>query len=362
MSPQAEHRPRGPVEKNSLRVALLGYGTAGAHFHAPLIDAVDGLVLAAVVTSNPARRDQVHRDHPEARVLADAGEVWAARQSYDLVVVATPNGTHVPLAKAAIEARLPVVVDKPLASGAAEARALVRQAEAARVPLTVYQNRRWDGDFRTMRRLLTAGAIGHPLRFESRFDRWRPTVATDAWKESAANAGGILLDLGTHLVDQALVLFGPVRSVYAEIDARRPGATVEDDVFLALTHASGVHSHLWASAVAGQLAPRFRLLGDAGAYVTWGMDPQEAALRAGRKPGSPNFGERPAAEWGKVGAGDAARPFRTLSGEWTRFYEGVVDALTTGAPMPVDPKDAVRVLSILDAARRSASTRTVVDV
>ncbi|GAA0264946.1 Gfo/Idh/MocA family protein [Cryptosporangium japonicum] len=342
-----------------LRVALLGYGTAGASFHAPLIAAVDGLTLSAVVTS---RREQVLRDHPDARVLADPGEVWAARSSYDLVVVATPNHTHVPLARAAVDARLPVVVDKPLAGSAGDARELVKRAEKARVPLTVYQNRRWDGDFRTMRRLLTSGAVGHPLRLESRFDRWRPTVATDAWKENADNDGGILLDLGSHLVDQALTLFGPVRSVYAEIDAHRSGAAVEDDVFLALTHASGVHSHLWASALAGQLAPRFRLLGDAGAYVTWGMDPQEAALRAGRKPGSPNFGERPASEWGKVGAGDALRPYRTLTGEWTRFYEGVVTAVTTGAPMPVDPHDAVRVLTVLDAARRSASARTVVDI
>lgn len=342
-----------------LRVALIGYGTAGAYFHAPLIAAVDGLTVSAVVTS---RRDQVHRDHPDARVLADPGEIWADRQSFDLVVVATPNHTHAPLATAAIEARLPLVVDKPLAGSTAEASELVKRAERARVPLTVFQNRRWDGDFRTVRRLLTSGAVGHPLRLESRFDRWRPTVATDAWKESAANDGGILLDLGAHLVDQALTLFGPVRSVYAEIDARRPGAAVEDDVFLALTHGSGVHSHLWASALAGQLAPRFRLLGDAGAYVTWGMDPQEAALRAGRKPGSANFGERPADEWGKLGAGDAVRPYRTLTGEWTRFYEGVVTAITTGAPMPVDPHDAVRVLTILDAARRSASTRRVVDI
>ncbi|MFG1920311.1 Gfo/Idh/MocA family oxidoreductase [Cryptosporangium sp. NPDC048952] len=342
-----------------LRVALVGYGTAGAYFHAPLITAVDGLVLSAVVTS---RRDQVLREHPNARVLADASEVWSGRDLYDLVVVATPNSTHAPLAKAAIDARLPVVVDKPLAGTAAEARELVDRAAKARVPLTVYQNRRWDGDFRTMRRLLTSGAVGHPLRLESRFDRWRPTVATDAWKERAANDGGILLDLGAHLVDQALVLFGPVRSVYAEIDVRRPGAAVEDDVFLALTHASGVHSHLWASALAGQLAPRFRLLGDAGSYVTWGMDPQEAALRSGRKPGSPNFGERPADEWGKAGAGDAVRPYRTLTGEWTRFYEGVVTAVTTGAPMPVDPRDAVRVLTVLDAARRSAATRGVVDI
>jgi scyllo-inositol 2-dehydrogenase (NADP+) len=349
---------------SALRTALIGYGTAGAVFHAPLIAAVDGLALTAVVTSNPTRREHLRRAHPDATLLASPAEIWADKTSYDLVVVASPNGTHVPLARAAVDARLPVVVDKPLAGRASDARALVAHAEAHRVPLTVFQNRRWDGDFRTMRRLLTAGAVGHPLRLESRFDRWRPAVAVDAWKESAdpADAGGILLDLGSHLVDQALVLLGPVRSVYAELDTRRPGAKVEDDVFLALHHLSGARSHLWASALAGQLAPRFRLLGNAGAYVTWGMDPQEAALRAGHRPGSPGWGDRPAGEWGQVGAGDAVRPHRTLSGEWTRFYAGVVTALTTQAPMPVDPRDAVRVLTLLDAARRSASAGVVVDV
>lgn len=347
-----------------LRTALIGYGTAGSVFHAPLIAAVEGLVLTAVATSNPARRAQVERDYPDATLLDGPEEIWADKTSYDLVVVASPNGTHIPLARAAVDARLPVVVDKPLAGRAADARALVAHAEAARVPLTVFQNRRWDGDFRTARRLLTAGAVGHPLRLESRFDRWRPAVPAGAWKESSdpADAGGILLDLGSHLVDQAIVLFGPVRSVYAELDTRRPGAQVEDDVFLALRHAAGAHSHLWASALAGQLAPRFRLLGDAGAYVTWGLDPQEAALRAGRRPGSPGWGDRPPDEWGKVGAGDAVRPYRTLSGEWTRFYVGVVTALTTQAPMPVDPRDAVRVLTVLDAARRSASAGVVVDI
>jgi scyllo-inositol 2-dehydrogenase (NADP+) len=347
-----------------LRVALIGYCTAGSVFHAPLIAAVDGLRLSAVVTSNPARRDQVRRDHSDAVVLGSPEEIWADKASYDLVVIAAPNGTHAALARAAVDARLAVVVDKPLAGSAAEAKALVAHADAHRVPLTVFQNRRWDGDFRTMRRLLTAGAVGHPLRLESRFERWRPAVAAGAWKESAnpADAGGILLDLGTHLVDQAVVLLGPIRSVYAEIDARRPGAKVDDDVFLALNHLSGARSHLWASAVAAQPAARFRLLGDAGAYVTWGMDPQEAALRAGRRPGSPGFGDRPSNEWGKVGAGDGVRPYRTLSGEWTRFYAGVVASLTTDAPMPVDPRDAVRTLSILDAARRSASLGTVVDV
>jgi predicted dehydrogenase len=345
-------------------VALIGYGTAGSVFHAPLVDAVDGLMLSAVVTSNPVRREQAERDHPQAVTLNAPDEIWAAKASYDLVVVASPNGTHAGLARAAIDAGLPVVVDKPLAGTAAEAKALVAHAQARRVPLTVFQNRRWDGDFRTIRRLLAAKAVGHPVRLESRFDRWRPVVPRGAWKENPdpAAAGGILLDLGSHLVDQAIVLFGPIRSVYAELDTRRPGAQVEDDVFLALTHGSGVRSHVWASTLAGQLAPRFRLLGDAAAYVSWGLDPQEDALRSGGKPGSPGWGERPADQWGTLGAADAARPYRTMPGEWTRFYAGVVAALTTGAPLPVDPRDAVRALTVLDAARRSSAAGLVIDL
>ena len=200
-------------------------------------------------------------------------------------MIATPNKSHLPLGLAALEAGLAVVVDKPLALNAAEARSLVDAAAERGLMLTAFQNRRWDGDFLTLRRLLGANELGRVHRFESRFERWRPQLG-DGWRERtpAAEGGGLLLDLGSHLVDQAVQLFGPVRELYAEVDARHEGAVADDDVFLALEHESGVRSHLWASVLAADPGPRFRVLGDRAAFVKHGLDVQEEALRAGRSP------------------------------------------------------------------------------
>jgi predicted dehydrogenase len=264
----------------------------------------------------------------------------------------------VPLASAALDAGLDVVVDKPLAPTAAEARALVHAAKAAGRMLTVFHNRRWDGDFLTARKLIERGRLGRVLRFESRFERWRPEIK-QGWRElgDPAEGGGVLNDLGSHLVDQALQLFGPVREVYGELDARRAGAQVDDDAFVALEHESGVRSHLWMSAVAADLGPRLRVLGDRAAYVKRGLDPQEDALRAGGDPRAPGWGEEPEPAWGVLGAGDEFEPVRTEPGAYVRFYEGVARALCEGAPPPVDPEDAVAVLELLDAARAVSSPR-----
>jgi scyllo-inositol 2-dehydrogenase (NADP+) len=342
------------------RVALLGYGLAGAVLHAPLIAAVDGLRLAAIVARNEERRARAQREHPDALLLESAEQVWERASEFELVVVATPNRTHVPLARASIEAGLAVVVDKPLAANADEARSLIGDARSHGVLLTVFQNRRWDGDFLTVRRLLEEGALGRVLRLESRFERWRPQLS-GGWRELAEpeEAGGLLYDLGSHLVDQALLLFGPAVDVYAELDVRRPGAEVDDDTFVALTHASGVRSHLWMSAVAAQLGPRFRVLGDQAAYVKHGLDVQEEALGGGVRPGGPGWGEEPEERWGLLGAGDDVRRVPTVPGAYQHFYEGVAAALRGDAP-PVEPEEIVASLEVLDAARRSARERQLV--
>lgn len=339
--------PRQP-----LRVGLLGYGLAGRVFHAPLIAASPALTLAAVVTRDPARQAAVRAAHPGAAVLETAEELWARAATIDLVVVATPNRSHVPLARAALEAGLPVVVDKPLAPGAAQGRALIAEARARGRLLTVFQNRRWDGDFLTVRRLLAEGALGAIHRFESRFERWNP-VPRQGWRESGdpEEAGGLLFDLGAHLIDQALQLFGPVRSVYGELDRRRPGVVVDDDAFVALTHASGTRSHLWMSKVAAQRAPRFRILGERAAFTKHGLDVQEPAMAAGEVPGSPGWGEDPPERWGLLGEDGSARPVRTEAGCYLAFYDAVAEAVATGTPPPVDPEDAVAVLDIVEAAR-----------
>jgi scyllo-inositol 2-dehydrogenase (NADP+) len=344
-----------------LGVALLGYGLAGAVFHAPLIASVPGMRLAVVVTSNPERAARATREHPGVVVLDAAERVWEQAGELDLVVVATPNRTHAPLALAAMDAGLPVVVDKPMAVDAAEGQALVDRARARGLLLTVFQNRRWDGDLLTVRRLLDEGALGRVWRFESRFERWRPTPKT-GWRETGGpeDAGGMLNDLGSHVVDQALHLFGPASLVYGELDRRRPGMRVDDDVFVALTHTSGVRSHLWMSSVAAQLGPRLRVLGDRAAYVKHGLDGQEEALRAGRRPGGPGWGEEPPDRWGLLGTEEQARPVPTEPGAYQRFYEGLVTALRDQAPPPVEPADAVAALRVLDAARRSTSERAAV--
>jgi len=347
----------------TIRVALVGYGLAGAVFHAPLIAVVEGLELSAIVTREPERRARARRDFPGAELLEAADEIWERPGAFELVVVAAPNRVHVPLARAAIDAGIAVVVDKPLAAAASEARELVDAARARDVVLTVFQNRRWDGDFLTASRLVAEQALGRVFRFESRFERWRPELS-GGWRElpGAEEAGGLLFDLGSHLVDQALVLFGPVRQVYAELDVRRPGATVDDDSFVALTHLTGVRSHLWMSSVAAQSAPRLRVLGDRAAYVKYGMDVQEEALRQGLRPRAPGWGEEPEEHWGLLGAGDRVERIRTDPGAYERFYEGVAAAIRDGSPPPVDPVDAVSALELLDAARASAREGKVVAV
>jgi scyllo-inositol 2-dehydrogenase (NADP+) len=337
-------RHDAPVNDTSLRVALAGFGLAGAVFHAPLIAATPGLDLDTVVTRDPQRADQARRRG--ANVVASIDEALATEP--DLLVVATPNRHHVDSALAAIAAGVAVVVDKPLAPAAADARRVVEAAEAAIVPLTVFHNRRLDGDFLTVRRLLDAGDLGEILRFESRFERWRPEPKA-GWREKAdpAEGGGVLLDLGPHLVDQALQLLGPAVSIHAEIKTRRAQAETDDDAFIALEHESGAISHLWMSAIAAAPGPRFRVLGSHAAYVKAGLDGQEAALRDGADPAAPDWGREPPEAWGRLHAGDEQRPVETVPGAYPRFYALVRDALLGEGSLPVDPADAVTGLELL---------------
>jgi scyllo-inositol 2-dehydrogenase (NADP+) len=346
-----------------LRVAIVGYGLSGRFFHAPLIAATDGLELTRVLTTSARRREQLAAEHPRAEAVSDARELWSA-VAPELVVVATPNSSHVAIASAAIERGIPVVVDKPLAITAHEAHALVVSAERSGVMLTVFQNRRWDTDQLTLRRLIADGSLGRIVRYESRFERWRPEVARNNWRETAApeQGGGVLLDLGIHLVDQALTLFGPVTHVYAEIDARR-GIPAEDDVFMALHHANGTISHLHASAVTASPGPRLRVQGTDAAFLVSGLDPQEAALRGGARPETfARWGEPEEWERGRLVAGEQSVPVAPEPGAWPRFYELLRDALLSGAPPPVDPRDAVKALRLLEAARESSREQPVVSL
>ncbi|MFD6096954.1 Gfo/Idh/MocA family oxidoreductase [Nocardiopsis flavescens] len=344
-----------------LHVALIGYGKGGEVFHAPVIEAVPGLRLSAVVTGNPERARTVRERHPGATVYPTVADLWADVGRYEIAVVTTPNDTHAPLARAALEAGVSVVVDKPFALTAAQARELTDLADKLGRVLTVYQNRRWDADFLTLWNLVEEGALGRVHRFESRFERWRP-LPKGTWRESGAveNGAGLLYDLGPHLIDQAVNLFGPVASVYAEVDSLREGVQADDDVFLSLRHARGTRSQLWMSALAAQGGPRFRVLGDAAAFTSYGMDGQEARLLAGESPAAADWGVLPESAWGLLGADGATRRVPSVRGAYTEFYAGVRDAVGEGEPLPVDPHEVIHGLEVIEAARRSARTGTVV--
>lgn len=348
---------------NDLRVALIGFGLGGAYFHAPLIAATKGLSLTTVVTANPGRAAQASHDYPGVQVVAEVGQLWRTADDHDLVVISTPNRSHVPLALQALSAGLAVVIDKPFAPTAAQARLVIDAARERKLAVSAYHIRRWDSECLTLQGLMARGALGRILRFELRLERWRPEPK-GGWKERGApeEAGGLLYDIGSHLIDQALYLFGPVSEVYAELDIRRSGVEADDDVFLALKHRSGVRSHLWTSCLAAQPGPRMRVMGDRAAFVKLQGDIQEAALRAGGRPGGAGWGEEPQERWGILSDGIKPQAIKSEPGAYQAFYAQMALALRDGAPLPVDPLDALAGLEIIEAAQRSSAERRVMAI
>ena len=330
-----------------VRIGLAGYGFGGRWFHAPLIRAAPECAFVGVVTTSPDRRALVAGAHPGLPTL-DSLEELAARGA-EAVAISTPADTHTALTEQALELGLAVVCDKPFALDAAAARGTVELADRLGLPLAPYQNRRWDSDFRTVRALVAEGALGELTRFESRFERFAPDSGPPA------AGGGTLLDFGSHLVDQALVLLGPVATVYAEWRVR--GSGLDDDVFVALTHASGARSHLWGSWSQGAPGPRFRVTGTTGSYVVGGVDGQEAALVAGATPATlgEKWGAEPPERWGRIHRGDDGVPVPTRQGAWHTFYPAFAAAVRGLGDVPVRARDAVETATVLDAARRSAT-------
>jgi len=334
----------------TIRVGLIGYGLAGKVFHAPLIGAVEGLTLAAAATSRVA---ELATDWPEARVMPDPQAI-VADPGIDLVVVASPNDTHAPLACAALEAGKHVVVDKPLARDAAEGRALADLAREQGRTLSVFHNRRWDGDFLTVRKLVEADALGDLRLVELRWDRFRLEQRA-GWKDAAERGGGILADLGPHLIDQALLLFGMPDSVSADLATQRAGGKTDDYAELTL-HYGAMRVIVSATMAVAAPRPRFALHGTRGSFVKYGVDPQEDQLRGGMTPGAPGYGEeQPERHGALTDPSGATRSIPTERGDYRCFYEGVVAAIRDGAPPPVDPADAIAGLDLIDLARKSAA-------
>ncbi|TFV80230.1 gfo/Idh/MocA family oxidoreductase [Blastococcus sp. CT_GayMR20] len=337
----------------AVRIGLVGYGFGGRWFHAPLLAAAPGCDFLGVVTASPERRGQVADDHPGLATYGTLEELAAA--GAEAVAISTPADTHSELTDRALELGLAVACDKPFALDAAAAQRSVDLADRLGLTLSPYQNRRWDSDFLTLRALVDDGRLGDVTRFESRFERLDPEAGP------GAAGGGTLRDFFSHLVDQALVLLGPVGSVYAEWRLRESG--LDDDVFVALTHTGGARSHLWGSWSQGAPGPRFRVTGTGGSYVNRTlMDIQEELLLAGHTPATlgEEWGAEPAERWGRVYRGDSGETVPTANGAWDTFYPAFARAVRGLGPVPVDPRDAVATATVLDAARRSATEGEVV--
>jgi scyllo-inositol 2-dehydrogenase (NADP+) len=344
------------ADSTPIRTAIVGYGLSGRSFHAPFIAANPRFSLAAISTSNPARRAQAAHDHPGAEIFESPDDLLAQR--FDLVVLGSPPRVHLAQGLAALAAGAALVVDKPFAASVAEAEQLIAAAASSALPLVVYQNRRWDGDFLTIRKLLGEGVLGTVHRLESTFERWSPQLR-QRWQDTTTTSqgGGIVFDLGSHLVDQALQLFGPAEVAAAELSILRPGGVSEDEAFLSLLHDSGTRSHLTLSRLATRVGPRFRVLGSTAGYIVHGLDGQEPALVAGSSPTDADFGLTPEDAWGTLGIdGSDTPPARvpTERGDYGRFYAGVAATIRDGAPPPVDPADALATLRILTRAHEIA--------
>ncbi len=338
-------------------VAVVGYGFAGQVFHAAVLTAVPGLRLAVVVSSQP---DKVAADWPGVPVQPDLASALAAHPEVQLVVVATPNAAHFPVARAALEAGRHVVVDKPFTLDAGEAKQLVELAERQQKLVSVYQNRRFDADFLTLRHLLAERRVGRPVYFESHFDRYRPGVRV-RWREQAVPGAGLWVDLGAHLLDQTLQLFGRPDTLQLDSAVLRDGAEVEDFFHAVLRYEQGPHAPLrvvlHATTLAADPSPRYILHGTEGSYVKHGVDPQEDALRAGARPGGVDWGVDPLI--GKLTRLDAdgqphTEPVPNETGDYTRYYAAMRDAIQGRGAAPVSPKEALELMELLDLGRRSA--------
>ncbi|SDO92853.1 Predicted dehydrogenase [Arthrobacter sp. ok909] len=343
-----------------IRTGVAGFGLSGSVFHAPFLAANPAFSLEVISTSDAGRKSAAAASYPAARIVDTPADILEFAGELDLLVLGTPPATHYPLAKAALEADLDVVVDKPFAVRSAEGQELIGLAARRGRVLTVFQNRRWDGDFLTVKGLVDSGVLGTVTRFESRFERWSPDVSK-AWKAAATpdDGGGVLFDLGTHLLDQAVQLFGPATVTHAELEVRRPGEKADDDVFVALRHGSGVISHLWMNMLCAQQGPRYRVLGSTGGFSKHGVDPQEPYIVAGGSPLDADYGvEDP--DWaGLLGRDGHLDRLPTERGAYPEFYRILAEKIADGGaasalPVPVDPAGPVEVLRLIEQVRALA--------
>jgi scyllo-inositol 2-dehydrogenase (NADP+) len=341
-----------------IRVGVVGFGLAGRIFHTAVVEATSGLELACVVQRSG---DNAARTYPKAK-QARSIEEMLADVSIRLVVIATPSYSHFELAQQCLREQRHVVIEKPFTLTSNEATELIRMARERRLLLTAYQNRRWDGDFQTVRQVLASGEIGRLVSFESHFDRFRPDPRSDVWRESGGPGSGTLFDLGPHLVDQALTLFGKPETILANVRVERERAVADDawDIFLQYEKPHSMSVLLRATLTACTPGPRYVLHGTKGSFVKFGLDPQEDQLKSGMGFGEPGFGQDPQSAWGELRLCDGSgtpttRQVPTLAGDYRGFYENVRDALLGQAELAVTAEQAWRTTRLIELARESSS-------
>ncbi|MBX3100346.1 MAG: Gfo/Idh/MocA family oxidoreductase [Salinibacterium sp.] len=347
-----------PSTGTLIRAAIVGYGLSGRVFHSPFLESDSNFELAAIVTGDDARRAQASGEHRNARIYQSFEELESSGESFDLIVLAGPPDTHRELALKALAMGAAVIVDKPFVASTEDAQLLIDAATVAGRPLMVFHNRRWDGDFVTIQSLIRSGRLGDVFHFESNFEHWSPTT-TPGWKDQlpASRAGGVAWDLGSHLVDQALVLFGPTASVTSRLRTVREGGGNDDHAEIHIVHESGVVSRLLMSRLSDGHGPRFRLLGTRGSFISFGLDPQEPALDAGALPTDEGFGTVSPQNYGTLtehtAGGSITSQIPTEPGDYAEFYRRVAAAVRGTGPEPVRPEEALDVVAVLELATRT---------
>ena len=330
-----------------LKVGIAGYGLAGRSFHAPIL-AGTNFEVTAVLTTNDVRKRHAKEDFPTVKIVSTIEEL--CDQDLDLIVIASGNQVHLSQALTAINAGIPTVVDKPMGINVAQTREILDAADSAGVAVTTYFNRKWDSDILTLKRVIRDGQIGRVIRMDSRFERFRPQLNSQSWREnnSPEDGGGLLLDLMPHLISTAIECFGPANLKSSSIRSVRGGA--DDDCVLVLAHETGVESILSASAVVGAPGPRLRVIGSEGAFVVNELDAQEALLRAGKAPKDGKWEEGTSSQ-AFIHRGDSVEEFKTDPGNYASFYSLVHEAIVNKTAMPISPEEILAVAQIIDKAR-----------
>ncbi|HUC55393.1 MAG TPA: oxidoreductase [Candidatus Cybelea sp.] len=343
-----------------IEVGLVGFGLAGRAFHAPVIRAVPGLHLAAIVQRSGT---EAAEKYPDVRIVRSLDELLAISE-IRLVVIATPNETHYSFAMQCLQTGRDVLVDKPFTTTLEEAVSLVQFAKSANRLLTVYQNRRYDGDFQAIQQLVAAGTLGRIVRFETAYDRYRPQLKPGAWRETSRPGSGILFDIAPHLIDHAMVLFGLPEAVTADVRVERENASADDAFDITLRYSNGMRAVLRSSILAAAPRPRFVLLGTQGSFVKQTFDPQEMNLRRGQIPEGQPWGYEPEENWGvlTLPAGDSFEQRRIPSAtcDYRDYYANLRDAILGRAKLAVAPEYALDLMRMLELARESSRKRCTI--